>query len=147
LLSSYNIIYEWNRSLSDFFQEPYAAEIPNLLDGDYNREEIDAHLAYSFDSLLAPEFLINLKNHSEINLLSALEENSVYNWAPKTPLRILHSLHDDRIPLSDSEETYKTMVNKGSESVKFIPVDAQGHINSGIAFVEKVIPWFNSLRH
>jgi hypothetical protein len=145
LFSSYNIIYNWNRPLSDFFQEPYASEIPDLISGEYNRKEIDQHLAYSFDSLLNPDFVSNIKNHNEPELMAALEENSVYNWAPKTTLRIIHSINDDRIPISDSQETYNTMVANGSESVIFTPIETEGHINSGLEFIEIVLNWFNSL--
>jgi pimeloyl-ACP methyl ester carboxylesterase len=144
LFSSYTIMYDWNRPLTDFFQEPYASEIPYLIDGRYNREEIDSHLAYSFDSLLNPEFVQNIKNHNEPELFAALEENSVYNWAPKSPLRIVHSLYDDRIPFTESEETYKIMVANGSTSVKLVPIMTEGHINSGGEFVEIVMKWFNS---
>ena len=98
LLSSYNIMYDWNRPLSDFFKEQYAAEIPGLLNGSYTREEIDTHLPAHLDSLLNPQFLSDLKENKETALTAALAENSVYDWAPQTTLRILHSIHDERIP-------------------------------------------------
>lgn len=146
LLSSYNIVYDWNRPLSDFFQEPYASEIPYLIDGGYNREEIDQQLAYSFDSLLNPVFLHNLKNNSEERLMDALTENSVDNWVPTSTLRIIHSINDDRIPISDSEDMYNQMVSKGSDSVTFTKIETVGHIESGLAFIEIALQWFNTMR-
>ncbi|MBN2347474.1 MAG: alpha/beta fold hydrolase [Bacteroidales bacterium] len=147
LFSSYNILYDWNRPLSDFFQEPFASQIPDLISGNYDREYIDEQLSTNFDSLLNPDFIINLKNENEPGLIAALEENSVYNWAPKTTLRIIHSVNDDRIPITDSEETYNTMVANGSVSVSFTPIETEGHINSGIEFVELVFNWFESLNN
>lgn len=146
LFSSYNIIYDWNRPLTNFFQEPYASEIPELINGNYNREEIDQHLAYSFDSLLNPGFLDKLKNKTDIELLDALHENSVYDWAPRTPLLIIHSIHDDRIPVSDSEATFNTMIENGSTSVNFIPLDAQDHFNSAFDFIKIVFGWFKGMQ-
>jgi pimeloyl-ACP methyl ester carboxylesterase len=145
LFSSYNEIYEWNRPMSDFFQEPYAGRIPELLDGDYNREEIDEQLAYSFDSLLTPTFIYNLNNNNEQALMEAFAENCVDDWAPKSPLNLIHSTNDDRIPLSTSEETYNKMISNGSESVIFTPIEAAGHIDSGVSFVETALQWFTSL--
>ena len=145
LLSSYNIIYDWNRPLTDFFQEPYAGKIPDLLGGAYNREEIDQQLAYRFDSLLNPVFVNNLKNDLEPDLINALQENCIDDWAPKSQLRIIHSTNDDRIPISDSQETYNKMVSNGSTSVTFTPIETNGHINSGIAFIEIVLQWFSDI--
>ena len=147
LFSSYNIIYDWNRPLTDFFQEPFAGEIPDLLSGQFNREEIDAHLAYSLDSLLNKEFLDDLKNHDDTEFLKALEANSIHDWAPKTPLRVIHSLNDDRIPMSDSEEMVKTMIANGAQYVRFTPITTEGHINSGLEFVELAFNWFNIYKH
>ena len=55
-------------------------------------------------------------------------------------LRIIHSINDERIPFSDSEEMYNTMRANGSFSVSLIPIDSEGHFNSGFAFMLNVIP-------
>jgi hypothetical protein len=144
LLSTYNIMYDWNRSLTDFFQEPYAQIIPNLLSGKYNRREIEQHLAFSFDSLLNPKFVYDLKNNNETNLLNALVENSIDNWAPKGKLKIIHSINDDIIPVTDSQETYDNMVANGSQDVTLTIIETNGHVNSGFAFVEIALQWFRS---
>src|SRR4030042_6043981 len=72
LFTSYNEIYEWNRPMTDFFQEPYASRIPTLLNGQYDRLEINAQLAYSFASVLNPVFLENLKNDNDPDVRNAL---------------------------------------------------------------------------
>jgi hypothetical protein len=144
LLTSYNIMHDWNRPLSDFFQEPYAHTIPNLLTGKYNRQEIEQHLAFSFDSLLKPKFVYDIKNNNETNLINALVENSIDNWAPRGKLKIIHSINDDIIPVSDSRETYENMIAKGSENVTLNIITTTGHVNSGFEFVEIVLQWFKS---
>lgn len=145
LFSSYNEIYDWNRPMTDFFQEPYASRIPVLLNGEYNREEIDQQLAYSFDSLMNPDFINDLKLGNEPELIQALADNCVDDWAPESPLQIIHSINDDRIPLSDSEETYNKMVSNGAEHVTFITIETVGHVNAGITFVEVALEWFESI--
>lgn len=145
LLSSYNIMYNWKRPLSDFFQQPYAGKIPELLNGTYTRVEIDRQLAYSFDSLLNPYFLKNIKRNMETELTEALEINSVNDWAPSSNLRIIHSIYDERIPVFDSEETYRKMVAGGAENVSFTKLESEGHLNSGFEFINIVLLWFNEL--
>jgi len=146
LLSSYNTIYDWNKPLSYFFKEPYAAEIPNLLSGTFTREEIDRHLPMHLDSLLTTHFLNGLADHSETEVIDALSDNSVYDWAPSTTLKIIHSIHDERIPFSDSEKMYNTMKANGAVNVTLTPIDSEGHFNSGFTFMKIVIPWLDSLR-
>jgi len=144
LLSSYNIMYDWNRPLTDFFQEPYAHTIPNLLSGKYNRQEIEQHLAFSFDSLLNPKFVFDLKNNKETDLTNALVANSIDNWAPKGKLIIIHSINDDIVPVSDSQQTYEKMVANGSKDVTLTIINTVGHVNSGFAFVDIVLQWFKN---
>lgn len=146
LVSSYNIMYDWNRPLTDFFQETYAKKIPVLLNGEYNREEIDLQLVYNLDSLLSPVFLYNLETNNEPDLINAFSENSIDNWSPKSRLRIIHSTNDDRIPVSDSEDTYNNMVSNGSKSVTLTTIETSGHINSGISFIEIALQWFNNMK-
>ncbi len=145
LFSSYNEIYEWNRPMTDFFQEPYAGRIPVLLNGEYNREEIDQQLAYSFDSLMNPDFINDLKLGNEPELMQALADNCVDDWAPESPLQIIHSINDDRIPLSDSEDTYNKMVSNGAAHVTFVTIETVGHVNAAITFVEVALDWFESI--
>jgi len=145
LLSSYNIIYNWNRPLSDFFSEPFAGTIPELLDGEYDREQIDMHLTCKIDSLFNPLFLNNLKNYNETAIINALRENCIDDWAPKGKLRIIHSINDDRLPIADSEETFNKMVARGAENVTFTAIETPGHVNAGVSFIEIVIAWFKEM--
>jgi len=145
LLSSYNEIYEWNRPLTDFFNDKYAEIIPELLSGQYTRAEVDPYLTNNLDSLLNPVFLQSLINKTETQIIEAFEENCVDDWAPQTKLKIIHSLFDDRIPVFDSENTYKKMQDNGSENVEFELIETAGHVNAGFDFVEIVLNWFNDI--
>ena len=147
LLYSYNSMYDWGRPLSDFFQEPYASKIPILLNGEYERQEIDQQLTCSLDSLLNPVFLDNLKNNNEPDLINALSENSVDNWAPNSRLMIFHNTNDEKVPFSDSEETYNKMLSNGSQSVTFkVSNETGSHVDSGIEFMEIVYLWFDGMK-
>lgn len=145
LFTSYNEIYEWGRPMSDFFQEPFAGRIPTLLNGQYDREEINKQLAYHLDSLLTPDFLHDLKNNNEPDVINALAENNIDDWAPVAKLNLIHSMNDDRIPFKDSEDTYNKMIANGADSVVLTPIDDPGHVNAGIGFAEMAVKWFNNI--
>ena len=147
LFDSYNDIYQWNRPMTDFFQEPYAGRIPTLLNGDYDRLQINDQLAYSFDSLFNPVFLNNLKTGNEPDIIDAFEENSIDNWAPVGRLNLIHSINDDRISYKDSEDTYNLMVSNGADSVIYTPTETFGHINAAFDFVQEALSWFNEIEY
>jgi len=147
LIYSYNAMYDWNRPLTDFFQEPYAGNMPDLLSGKYTREEINTQLTESLEDLFNPVFLDNLKNNGETALISALNENSVDNWAPKGKLMLFHNRYDQLIPFSDTMETYQKMLFNGAQNVMLRDTsDVESHFDSATAFVIITSLWFDSMK-
>lgn len=142
LFSSYNEIYGWNRQLTDFFRDPYAGRIPELLNGEYDRQQVDDQLTPDFEFLFNESFLQGLRDSTDLQVYSALAENSVYDWTPTIPITIIHSINDEKIPFEDSQRTYDTMIENGSNSVVLIPTETEGHINAAMDFMEVVIDLF-----
>jgi len=146
LLYSYNVMYDWNRPLTDFFQEPYAGRIPGLLDGTHNREEIDSQLTTDLNRLLNPDFLSALKGHGEEELMNALIENSIDDWTPKGNLMLFHNRYDEKVPFGDTLETYQKMISRGAQNVVLRDTSQfESHVDSGVAFVVIVSLWFESM--
>jgi pimeloyl-ACP methyl ester carboxylesterase len=146
LFTSYNEIYGWGRTVNYFFREPYADKIPELLNGQYDRQQADDMLTTNFDDLFNPVFLQGLKDSTETAVYSALQENSVYDWAPEIPLTIIHSINDEKLPFSDSEDTYNKMVANGSTTVHLIATETEGHINAAMDFMEVVLQLIEDLK-
>ena len=146
LIYSYNLFYEWGRPLTDFFQEPYAGRIPDLLSGQFTGDEIDAQLTFSLDNLLNPVFVDNLKNNNEPALINALNENSVDDWTPEGKLMIFHNINDPLIPFSDSLATYNTMLSNGAQNLIFKDTDKiESHRDSATEFLVMASLWFESM--
>ena len=144
---AYNESNQWDRPLSDFFKEGYAAVIPKLFTGDFSREEINILLPVEIDSLLNPDILIDLSSGTESQMTVAFTENSVHDWKPIAPIRIYHGKNDERIPYEDSWEAYQTMKANGAGNVKFFEIEGTDHFNAVFDFMGLVLPWFDSLRY
>ena len=146
ILKSYNNTYNWNRPYADFFREPYASQMPALLDGTKNRQEIDAALTNSTAALFNPVFYANLKIHSkETALKIKIGENSILSWAPKSPTRMYHGTADDAVPFQTSVTTYSQFIALGSTKVEFFPIPGGTHTTSIIPMMANVLPWLQSL--
>jgi pimeloyl-ACP methyl ester carboxylesterase len=145
VFASYNDTYEWNRPLTDFFNLPWALIIPALITGDYTGAEIDQHLPPDIDTLLNPEFVHRLATGRETELIHTLEENSVHNWAPHSPLRLYHAANDERIPFTDSWNTFLAMQDAGSRTVEFEELVGINHFFAVFDFLSLVLQWFETM--
>ncbi len=144
---AYNITNNWNRPLTDFFQEPYASRLENLLDGRLNGGAINTQLNDTLAVLFNPAFLDGLKKGTETDFLNALHANSVHNWKPITPLRLYHSEGDEIVPVANSTATFAQMQENGATQVEYF-MDNKGDSHSAgfQPMLENVISWFGTLK-
>lgn len=146
ILKSYNSTYNWNRPYSDFFRQPYASEIPALLNGTKNRQQIDAALTTSTAALFNPVFYANLKNPAkETALKTKVGENSFLAWVPKSPTRLYHGTADEAVPFITSLVTYERFLAAGATNVQFFPIPGGTHETSVVPMMLNALPWLQSL--
>lgn len=146
LVKGYNDTYNWNRPYSDFFQQPYASQIPSLLDGTKGREEIDAVLPTVPAKLFNPVFYANLKNPvGELPLKLTLAKNSFLTWVPKSPTRLYHGTADEAVFFKSSVTTYARFRAAGATNVEFFPIPGGMHRTSIEPMMLNALPWILSL--
>jgi alpha-beta hydrolase superfamily lysophospholipase len=146
LLNGYNTTYGWNRPLADFFQAPYAARIPQLLDGTQTREQIDAQLTTSPAALFTPTFYAALGSASgEPVLKQQLVANSFTDWVPRSPTRLYHGTADESVFYQTSEATFKRFQAAGATNVTFTPIPGGTHQTSIAPMIADALPWLQSL--
>ena len=76
---AYNNIYVWNK-LNYIFNSPYAENIPQLFNGSYSTDQIDAALPDSINELLKQTFIDSLLQNEEPTITNAFINNSLINW-------------------------------------------------------------------
>lgn len=146
LVLGYTTTYGWNRPLSDFFQAPYAAQIPTLLAGTKTRPEIDAALTTSPPALFTPTFYAGLTSASgETVLKQQLAANSFGSWVPTSPTRLYHGTNDPSVFYQTSVTTFNRFQAAGASNVAFFPISGGTHDTSIIPMMADVLPWFQSL--
>ncbi|QDA61827.1 alpha/beta hydrolase family protein [Hymenobacter jejuensis] len=146
ILQGYSTTYSWNRPLTDFFQAPYAAKVPALLDGTKDREQINAELTTSPAALFTPTFYANLSNPSgEPVLKKQLEQNSFLNWVPKSPTRLYHGTNDESVFFQTSVTTFARFQAAGATNVAFFPIPGGTHQSSIGPMMGDALPWLQSL--
>lgn len=146
LIKSYNDTYDWHRPYRDFFQQPYAGQIQQLLDGSKGREEIDAVLPQQTSALFNPVFYANIKDpNNELVLKLFLTGNSFLNWVPKSPTRLYHGTADTFVFFETSAVTYARFKAAGAANVAFFPIPGGTHPTSIESMMLNALPWIFSL--
>jgi hypothetical protein len=142
---AYQIEYDKENLLTDFFKEPYASRIPGLFDGQKGADEINAQLTSKVSDLIQEDMLNNIKTNPQYDYLeNAFVENSLTDWNPKIQMFMYHGLSDATVPYQNSEDTYdKLLANGTSTSVLTLtPLDGTHStaINPYIAaIIEKLL--------
>ena len=118
----------YDKEVSTVINEPYASKLPALIDGSKTREFIDPELSYDTTGstgLFNPTFVNNFFKDSNFWFRDAVVGNTVSNWAPDTPVRLLHCQGDDVIPYAISQITEASMQKMGARDVKLIPIEKE----------------------
>ncbi|WP_299988255.1 lipase family protein [uncultured Pontibacter sp.] len=144
VLMSYNKTYEWNRPLSDFYQEPYATRLASLVNGQHSGSAINKELTTQTENLFAATFLEGLRGNGEQVLKKALQDNSFNNWVPQSPTRLYHGTADVIVPYANSKQTYERMKAAGAPNLELIPIQNGNHGGSLIPMLTDLIPWMQS---
>lgn len=145
VLQSYNYTYNWNRPLTDFFQESYASRIPQLFNGTSGAGTINNSLAKKPAELFTPAFYASLKNPAGEPLLKqALVDNSFLNWVPQSPTRLYHGTADESVFFQTSQTVFDRFKAAGATQVELIPIPGGTHSSSLEPMVLSVISWIQS---
>jgi hypothetical protein len=112
---AYQLHYEENDLLSDFFKEPYASRIPGLFDGQKGAGDINAQLTTVISDLIQEDVLENIDTKAEYAyIVDAFAENSLTDWAPIIPMYMYHGLADETVPYQNSVDTYNKLLANGA---------------------------------
>ena len=114
------------KEIKSIIKEPYASKIDNLLDGKHTFVQIDSALPLDEvgkNGLLSQSFLKEYKTNPNHWFRKALKENSVFNWKPKTKLRLMHCQGDDQIPYAISVRTLQSFIRNGARDASLITLD------------------------
>jgi hypothetical protein len=116
----------YTKDIATVINEPYASRLPTLFNGDFIRAEIDPQLTIvttGASGLFNPTFRFDVLTNSNNWFRQAARANDVYNWAPITPVKLVHCIGDDVIPYTISEATNNAMNLAGGVDVSLVPVE------------------------
>jgi predicted esterase len=118
VLQTYNEIYGLNKPMSYFFKEPYATEVTN-------KGKL-AEITISLNEAISDEFRSDINKGSYAALKAAIADNDIYDWKPKSKIRLFHGTSDEYVPLINSSDAFSAMKAKGVD-IEFSPIEGGTH--------------------
>jgi pimeloyl-ACP methyl ester carboxylesterase len=119
---SYATLYK--QDITSLIQEPYASKLSRLFDSkEYTREEIDKELTTKVkgeNGLFSDEIV---QNYQGSWFQNALKANSVVDFAPQTPVKLIQCKGDSVVPYAISEASQNIFANYFDTEVDLIPVE------------------------
>lgn len=137
VLLTYDNIYKLNRPVSAYFVAPYAAQI--------EKERQNARITGNLGDLLNPSLKKGIADGTDTALLAAVADNDVFDWKPKTSLRLYHGDKDDYVPFFNSQTAFDAMKKRGAD-VELKTVVNGDHATSISDFLLGTLQYFQEKR-
>ncbi len=145
MVYAYDKYYGWNR-LDEIISKPYADKLPSLFDKKKKAEDILSQLTNVTNELFNPDFLARYFSDGEVELKRALSENSVINWTPRIPIRLIHCDKDPIVPFFNSENAFENFLQNGAKDIELVTLQGNDHIEcAGPAYMDAA-SFFDSFR-
>jgi hypothetical protein len=145
---AYQIHYEKDNLLTDFFQEPYASRIPGLFDGLKGADAINTQLTPVIADLIQTDVLINIDTDADYEyLVDAFNENSLTDWTPQIKMFMYHGLSDTTVPYQNSVDTFNQLISNGASTSTISLTPLEGTHSSAIEpYITDIIDKLLSLK-
>jgi len=133
--------------LTDYFNEPYADNLPSYFNGQYNGDEIDQMLNDTVAVLIAPSFLNGINTDPAYeDFRNAMADNSISGWNTSIPIHLYHGTADTYVPSTTSEQVYQEFVDAGAgNNVSYYPLSGLDHTTGAVPTILNSLLWFNQL--
>ncbi len=163
IVNSYANAYS-DIKIDDIINKPYASKLNTLFDGKHSAMQIYASLPNALDGniskqatdrLFNPSYSDDLIANSDNKLRVHFRENSVIDWAPKMPMKLVQCTNDKIIPFAMNTLAVNSFKEHGSNladvvSIQNIPDDpldpTKVHSDCAVEAYKVVIPWFDAIR-
>tara|TARA_B100001142_G_scaffold68538_1_gene68444 strand:+ start:1272 stop:2609 length:1338 start_codon:yes stop_codon:yes gene_type:complete len=139
---SYNLVDD----LDEYLLPEYSDTLQVLFDGNYGSSDIDAIMPSIPIEIFIPEVVQEVIDDYNHPLRERLRENDLYDWAPQSPTRLIHSYGDELIPYENSEIAYNSFISNGAPNVDLYLVEYGGHQDAAPQILLGGFYWFQQLR-
>ncbi|MDQ6479015.1 lipase family protein [Dyadobacter sp. LHD-138] len=136
VMLTYDRIYKLNKPKTYYFKEPFATQIDKL--------GIENPINVSFSTILNDSFKTAVNSGTDAGFITAIGDNDVYNWKPKTPTRLVHGDKDPLVFYFNSVNAVTAMKKLGAADVELVTVPDGTHSSSITTYLLTTLGFFTT---
>lgn len=143
---AYTHTYDWSQSLSLYFNEPYATDIPELFNGVNTAGQINARLTTDITYLIKEDFRDGFNSEQEYeHIRKAFSENSLTDWIPEAIMFMYHGTGDFTVPYENSLLVFNKLKANGAVDIELIDLEGD-HSTAFFPYLNDVVDKFDGLK-
>ena len=139
---SYNILDD----IDDYFVPEYSDTLQALFNGEYGAGAINDIMPSVPIHVMRPDLIEEVVSNYNHPFRERLRENDLYDWAPESPTKLIHSYEDELVPYQNAEVAYQNFIDNGSQDVELLLVHYGAHQEAAPNVLVGVFYWFAQLR-
>jgi len=112
IMLAYNEVYDMYESTSDFLNAPWDVDLPPLFEGENGSGAVNRIMPEFPNQIIKKEVLDDFINNPESEFRKRLEENSLINWSPQSPMRIYYCNGDPLVLYPNSEKACESFAER-----------------------------------
>lgn len=147
LLHGFQAVYGLGNNLAELLSPPYDQTLSLMMATNASGAEINRAMPARTVDILKPEQLQLFQTDARHPLRLALQDNDVFRWAPRTPVRLYHCSGDQDVVIANSLVAAAVMQALGAADVQLIqPAPGADHGGCAEPALVAAKAWFDSLR-
>ena len=108
--------------------------------------EILDQLPSSFSELINPEFVTEYLNGNDLEVLAGIQENTILNWTPQSPIHFFHGDADVTVPYDNVLTAVSSFESNGAANIQLTTIPGGTHATAGAAASIGAVQWFESFK-
>lgn len=145
-MGAYNAIYDFAPSLDQLMRSPYDQLASTLVTTGMPFGQVAGSVAPVARDMLQPAVLDAVLEDPDSPISAALRENDLYEWAPRTPMRLYYGSADTDVPPRNSTFAAERMRALGAADVQAVNLGAYTHGGAVIPAFVAAGEWFKGMR-
>jgi pimeloyl-ACP methyl ester carboxylesterase len=145
-MGAYNAIYDFAPSLDQLLKPPYDQLASTLVTTGMPFGQVASSVAAVPRDMLQPAVLDAVLDDPDSPISAALRANDLYEWAPRTPMRLYYGSLDTDVPPQNALTAAERMRALGAADVEAMNLGAYTHGGAVMPAFVAAGEWFNALR-
>ena len=142
---AYNEIYNWSK-LEYIFKDPYTSMVPELFNGTKTWGQVINQLPASITELLREAFIMDYLEGSAPYIASAIEDNTLLDWKPGSPVHFIHGDADQLVPLYHAQNALEAFSSAGATHVTLTTIPGGAHETAGPEALITALAWIKEIQ-